>query len=102
MIKKLRGQPVDIDTKYKTLTVKIFHPLGLVYSLSDKIVNYLSKGYTIVVNLPELTQEIKSISESFRKEEVKSKFENCPSWYRYWFRVYEIKKPVENKQLRFV
>ena len=82
---KLRGQLVTVDDNNKLLNVSIRKPMGKVFSLSDRIVSFLDKGYSVRVNLPKRTQTITDIKKSFQKEEVKSKFSGYPPWHRYWF-----------------
>lgn len=97
--KKLRGQMVVLDSSNKKLIVSIHKPMGSVFSLSDKIVEYKRTGYEIVVNLPDRAISLTSKDKPFKIEEVKSKFAGYPPWYRYWF---PIKPEVKERQLTFL
>jgi len=84
----LRGQEVSLDIDKKQLSITIHKPLGNTFSLSDKLVSFLNKGYAICVTLPEGKKQIvESEKEVFRRETVKSKFVNAKDWYRYWFKI---------------
>lgn len=87
MNKILRGQSVDFDELNKRLYIKINKPLGNSFSLSDKIVNRLKKGYTAIVSLPTKECIIQGSTGYIRKEERKSKFIDSPPYYLYWYNV---------------
>lgn len=86
MTKTLRGQQVEIDNKRRTLNISILKPLGDLFSLSDRIIDYLIKDYAVVVNLPTTTKRLTYHDNPVRREVVRSKFPNSPDWHRYWFR----------------
>jgi hypothetical protein len=90
----LRGQEVTISGK--TIKLSIRKPLGNVFSVNDKIYEYLKKGYELVVSLDGKEVKLDGSSSFLRREEVKSKYLGSPSWYRYWYRV------QNNNQLSFV
>ena len=83
MKKTLRGCEVEIDGR--SISMRINKPLGGVFSISDKVYNYIKKGYTGIIMLPDCIQIIKRETIPFKREEVKSKFAGCKPWYRYWF-----------------
>ena len=49
MIKTLRGQNVSIG--HKRLYIEIRKPLGNVFSISDKIKEYMDKGYEVTIKV---------------------------------------------------
>jgi hypothetical protein len=99
MIKTLRGQPVDVDSKTKTVSVTIYKPLLTTFSLSDKIVEYLKKNYRIKVYLPDKECILTPQDKPFRVESVPSKFENLRPWHRHWFSIPRVSK-AEREQMR--
>lgn len=98
-VKTLRGQQVLINKETGIVHIDIKKPYGNTFSLSDKAMNYLTKGYKIAVNLPDRKQIISKESIPFRKETVKSKFPGSKDWYRYWFRIQT--KSEHKQQLLF-
>ena len=92
----LRGQVCKIDEFKKYLYVHILKPKDRLFSLSDKIVSYIKKGYTIDVTLPLRHIEINSQTPILFREEVKTKFPNSPNWYRYWYAI-----PSKEKELQY-
>ena len=92
---KLRGQTVDIDTKEKILYMKILKPNGKTFSISDRIVDYVNKGYAVHVEVLGKVQIITNMSKCFKEEEVTSKFAGYQSWYRYWFMIDN--EPIKDK-----
>ena len=96
MEKVLRGQKVFVDKANNLVLVTILKPKGNTFSLSDSIVGYIDKGYSIKVSLPNKYVMIGAEAKPIFTEKVKSKFFDSPPWYRYWFRI-----PItEQEQLR--
>lgn len=85
MKKTLRGIEVDISEEKRLLTIELYRPINNVFSLSDKIISYLPKGYTLIVDYPGGVMRIEDLKKCFLKESVQSKFRASPPWYRYWF-----------------
>ena len=85
--KKLRGQSIMIDRDIKEVFVKIQKPLDGMFSLSDKICEYLDIGYSVVVMLPRHTMIVTAKTPVVRTEIVKSKFAGSSNWSRNWYRI---------------
>jgi hypothetical protein len=90
----LRGQLVSIEGNVVYLTIN--KPLGNKFSINDKLYNYLKRDKEIMVSIGKDKIKLNKDSKILFKEEVKSKFEGSPSWFRYWFNF----TPINNKQLQ--
>lgn len=82
---KLRGQVVEIDTINKVIHMEIKKPTKKSFSISDKIAEYVLRGFSIKVKIGEKIQVITDMSKAFKEEVVSSKFAGYDPWHRYWF-----------------
>tara|TARA_Y100001951_G_C11281325_1_gene265578 strand:- start:287 stop:610 length:324 start_codon:yes stop_codon:yes gene_type:complete len=81
----LRGIPVEV--RGNNVYVTINKPQKGMFSLSDKIKEYIDTGHNVFVEVDGETQIInKKISYAF-KENVKSKFPTANDWSRYWYSI---------------
>jgi hypothetical protein len=82
---KLRGQEVSVEGNRIFLTIK--KPLDDKFSINDKLYDLINQDKQLVVTI-EKRKDIYITKKTpvLFKEEVKSKFSNCSSWYRYWYK----------------
>jgi len=81
----LRGEVCKVDSCSKTIQINIRKPKDQVFSLSDKFLSFVKKGYTGIAHLPSQDVEITKETRSFKTEEVPTRFANSKNWFRHWF-----------------
>lgn len=82
---KFRNCEVIIDEDEKLVYIEIFKPMKSSFSISDKVYEFLKKGYRIKVMMPNSYIILADPESYYNKEEVKTKYEGHDNWYRYWF-----------------
>ena len=82
---KLRGESVEI--RGRKIYLAINKSQAGMFSISDKIREYLGKGFTAKVMVDGGVRYLKGDTPYSFKERVKTKFPNASDWYRYWYSV---------------
>jgi hypothetical protein len=91
----LRGQKIALTNS--TLELTIHKPLGNRFTLSDKIVDYIRRGYTARVRTGDKVITVTDKTPVLFVEKVRSKFPGIlPDWARYG---YSFKEESREKQM---
>lgn len=82
----LRGIPVFIH--YKTIFLTIHKPQNGMFSISDKLYDYINQGYTLVVTIRNgHKQNITKDTKYAFRETVPTKYGGMQDWNRYWYKI---------------